>query len=408
LALATALLCLTLAGIASAAYEPFPLRDPSRRWSISLRVREGYDDNINTTPTNEEGSSTTYVEPQLLVNFPQDQTFIGLRYRFGAAYYPDRSADTIDQSHTADVLFSHTFDPRLVFNGQNEFRRGIEPELVELQSGVPLVTRRRGDFYYNNLNGRLTYNLTPRWAAAIGGGWTYWRFDETSTGQINDRDECRAVTALLYDWDARTTIGLNYRYARTEYAQDTFVLVPPFILIVPAEDRSSDSHAVFGSWERRFNPQFSTRFTAGGELRQFGDGTDSTAPSASIDVSYNYGPQSSVTGGFTYQISTTELSQFRATDSALIFGQVSHRFTAKFRATMYLSYRLTTFRDPSVTLAPPVPEAEDAISSALTLQYVITPWCTLDGTYNFDRVDSDFTGRTFTRNRGTMGVRLTY
>ncbi len=378
-----------------ALYEPAKLPDPSRRWSVSLNTRGEYDDNVDTSATDKKSSFKAIAEPQLLVNIPTEQTFIGFRYNYQATYYENRSTDPVDQSHTADLTVSHTVTPRLVLDFRDSVRRGIEPELVNDQTGDPFIRRRRGDFLYNTVGAGVNYNFSRRWTMSVHGDFDYWNYDDAAAS-VDDRNVYRASLQMDYSIDPRTTGGIGYQFASVNYSQ-------------PGTNdlRNSDSHIVYLSMVRRFNPQFSVQGNAGVELREFGDGSTDVGPWVNTSATYNYGPESSVTLGFRYSITTTEVGFFRSADAADIYAQLTHRITTKFSVSGGATFSLDSFANPTgvTTLTSPT---EETVSLNLTLRYQFTRWCSGNAGYNFDQVSSDIAGRDFTRNRVSLGCRLEY
>lgn len=384
-------------GVARAIYDPYQLPDPSRRWSVNVSLREGYDDNVFTTANNKRDSLTTAVEPQLLVNVPLEQTFFGLRYTYGATYYVNRPGDEIDQSHSADLLFSHTFSTRLTLDMQDSIRRGLSPELVEIHSGVPLITRQRGNYLYNNLGGTLSYALHRRWTLTISGTWLRWRYDDPGNAFVNDQDSYRTTVGAVYAIDPLTSVGISYQYGKVDYANPATSAV-----------RNSDSNSGFLTFVRRFNPKLSLRVSGGMELREFVDHTTQTSPSASSSISYNYAPESAVSVGFYYQIQTTEVGTYRSTDSASLYGSINHRITPKLRASGSVAYSISTYQNPTPGSGAIPGLEEDSFRIGLGLTYSFERWLSGDLGYTYDQVQSDFASREFTRNQVTLGVRFIY
>jgi hypothetical protein len=381
------------------AYEPARLQDPSKRWAVTLSLRGEYDDNIFTTSSNQQSSVKGIIEPQVLVNFPGEQTFVGFRYGYSAVVYENRPGDQIDESHLVDVLFSHTFNPRLTLDMRDTFRRGVEPELVEVQANLPVVTRRRGDYFFNDAKGSVSYELGRRWVMTVRGNWQHWRYDDTEVGLINDRDMYQTGLGMAYALDRRTTVGLNYGYGRIEYSEPG------------SEDaRNSESHSVYVGWVRRFTPQLSLQINGGVEAREFGDGAQQTAPVVDTSISYNYGPESAVTAGFRYSIATTEVGDFRSVDEAGLYARVGHRITPKLRVGLDALYVRDTFENPTPGAGVSAGIEETVLRLALTVSYTFTKWLYGDLAYTYDRVESDITvgDRSFERNRVSLGLRLTY
>jgi hypothetical protein len=379
-----------------AAYEPYQLPDPTRRWSVNVSLREGYSDNVFTTQTNKQDSLTTSIEPTLLLNFPMERTFMGLRYGYGATYYSDRPGGKIDQYHTVDVLFSHQFNTRLTLDMKDNIRRGIEPELVEsFANGPPITTRRRGDYLYNSIDGTLVYALAQRWAASLGGVWQYWRFDETTNAVVNDRDIYQANAAIIFAVSPRTHVGVNYQLERSEFVGTNSA-------------RNATAHTGFLSLARQFSPKLSLQANGGMEIREFDDGTSQTAPSASVTASYNYGPDSAISAGFAYQISTTEAGGFRSTDSTSLFGSVNHRLTARLQASASIAYSISTFQNPISGSSSQAGLEENAFRTGFSLTYAFRRWLSADLTYTYEELRSDVPDRNFERNRVDLGVRFIY
>ena len=391
-----------------ALYEPYRLRDPSRRWEVTLGTSVGYDDNINTVEQNPTSSFTTSVEPELLLNVPFEQSFLGLRYRYNLAYYDQRIANQIDQSHSADVLYSHTFSPRFSLDLQNQFRHGLNPDLVQVVAGVPLVTELRGNYNYDALSGTLSYGLTRRCSISLDAGGEYWRFDEAKASMDNDRNSDRIGISSLYAVSPRFQVGGGYRYTRTDYREDLRIPVSFFVQVISAEARSSDTHEGFLAVVGRFNPQLSGRLTVGGQFQEFGDGTQSSSPSVDSSLTYNYGPQNTITAGFRYSIRSAELSEFRSSESALLYGEIGHWITSRCRAALSGSYNIDMFQNPTVTLPPPVPDSEDSLSVSLGLTYEFRSWCRATCNFTHTEVTSDLVSRSFQRNVVGVGVRFIY
>jgi hypothetical protein len=380
-----------------AVYNPFPLPDPSRRWGASLASQIGYDDNINTTLSGKKDSLTSHFEPQLIVNFPQEQTFLGLRYTYGATYYFECAGDQLDSSHSGEVLFSHTFSPRLSLDLRDRVVRGIAPELVETAAGVPLITRRRGDYLYNDLGGTLSYGLGSRWSVFAGGGWQLWNYDDQLMATENDRNGYRGMLSVAYAFRPRTSFGFGYEFQETDYRT-------PGV----RNARNTQSHIAYGTIIERFNPKLTLQLNGGLQLSEFGDGTSDSAPWASASATYNYAPESALTAGFSYQISTTEVGAYRSADTASGFLRIEHHFTKKVRASANAAFSVSTFSNPTPGFFLRSGLEERGLFLGLNLTYEFSRWLSANAGYTFDQVVSDVAGRAYDRNRFSLGLRFVY
>jgi hypothetical protein len=381
---------------ARATYEPFPLPDRSRRWSVTLSTSFGYDDNYNTAVAGGNDSYIYYLTPELFVNVPLEQTFLGLRYLYGLTY--SSVLGNLDQAHSVDLLFSHTFTPRLSLDMRNEFRRGIEPELVTLVSGVPLVTRRRGDYIYDRVTGSLSYMLTPRWSVTLEGNGELWRYDEGTFSSANDRNSYGGTVSLSRMLKPTTSMGANYAYGKSEYVGTSTNSV-----------RDSQSHSLYASMSHRFSPRLSLQVSAGATLAQFEDGSRSTSPYFSSALSFSYAGDGWITAGASYLFSTTEVTDFRSMDTALVFCRASHGLTERLRLTAEAGYAIASFENPVSQFFPLSSVREErTMRFGLGLRYEFRRWMSFSMSYWHDDVTSDVLDRSFDRNRLSMGLRFTY
>lgn len=379
-----------------AVYNPFPLRDSTRPWALSLNTSVGYDDNINTTHANRDDSLTYGISPQALVNWVLEETFVGLRYTYSATYYEKRA--NWDQSHSADFLFSHTFNPQLVLDMSDQFRRGVEPDLVELIAGVPVTIRRVGDYYYNNLSDTLTYNLSRRWTVSAAGSWQLWRYDDDTVAVTSDYDVYQEVGTLLYSVSPQTFVGANYRYAATRYKS-------PGI----NDARNSDGHAVYATLIQRFSPQLTALVNAGYEVREFEDGASSDSPYVVGSVSYSYAPGSAASLSVSYAFTDTGpgYSTYRSSEAVVTALQVSHQITPKLRLSVSTSYSYGTYSDPLVVTVNQALNPE-TLSASAVLRYTFTSWLSSDLSYSYDLQFGDSAVTSFYRDRVSLGLRFVY
>jgi Putative beta-barrel porin 2 len=402
--------------VAQGVWELTAPTDPSRSWSVNLSTGIGYDDNVNTTSTKKQGSLTGNVEPQLLVSMPRERTTLGLRYTYDATYYSQRVGSSIVESHVADATLAWRITPRLNASFSDSVRRGLDPGLVERQptvGGPPqvIIVQQRGDYLYNSTNARLSYDLTRRWTVSISGGWDLWSYDVAAVATNNNLNSYNTLLSADYLVDPRTYVGANYQYSTAQYDNPG-----------PGNARNSEGQAGYISFVRQFNPQLSGQLNAGVELRTFGTGTNSTAqtaPTFSASLVYNYGPENSLIGAISYDLSTTEVGAYRSTDSLSVSLQAHHQFTRKLQLTVNGAYIQSTFQNPTpgfFVIDPhtglPAPPAsglvEDAFQGNLSLYYSFQTWIAADLSYTYDTVTSQLQGRSFDRNRVGITLRLKY
>ena len=378
---------------------------------MSVGFSGEYDDNVNSTSTNRQGSFRGGVVAGLQANIPRERTFFRMRYNYAATYTPDYPASTtnahhnatdskLDQAHIFDGLVSHTFSPRLVLNVSDALRRAVEPGYVDVDLTRNVQIQRRGDYLFNLASTDLDYKLSRRWTATLRGSWELWRYDEPTIATNNDRDIYTGALDVTYAVTPRTFTGVGYQHSTQTYdnpgSNDT---------------RNSQSDIAYVSLNHAFNPQLSANSTAGIQLEEFGDGTKDTAPSVSASINYNYSRDAIASIGFRYSIAATEVGAFRSTEAATTFARLSYKFTPKFGASANGLYSLSTFQNPVPGAFAPgstIPHDESIYSLGLNLNYNFTRWCRGSLNYNYDHVISDVADRNLVRNRGGLTLTLFY
>ncbi|MCG3147001.1 MAG: hypothetical protein PCFJNLEI_00437 [Verrucomicrobiae bacterium] len=391
-----------------------PPGDPNRNWSAALLTTAGYNDNINTTPSvassNRQESATIVVEPQATLRLPGARTSGQLRYAYSAVYYNERNGSKPDESHLVDTSLTHNLTPRLTLSLSDALRRGIEPDLVEQQiSGTPLITRRRGGYYYNTLNGGVNLALTERLSLSLNQSWTRWWFDDPAQSETNDRDEYGTLFSTSYALTPRTFVGGSYRFSLTSFSEAS----------ATNELRDSTSHAMYATMVHRFSPLVVGQINAGIQLAGFTGQTD-LGPYVNLGGSYNFSARSTLGAGFSYNIQLTEVAAYRSSEQATTYLSLNHRLTRRIGTALSFAYVLGTYQNLNPLYRNPdditqkTSVAEDSWRVSATVTYDFTRWAALYLNYTYNEVSSGLdnpitnTFRSFDRNQLNAGLRLTY
>jgi hypothetical protein len=398
-----AIVGLLAASLVQAAHNPQPLPDTSRCWSLSAGVAGGFDDNTTSRPGGDpqkQSSATTILSPKLFLNLPLDQSFLGLRYGYEGIYYWDRTGgDRWDQNHTVDLIASHRFNPRLQLDFNDSFRRGISPELVDLVNGVRRVQQQVGDYFYNKLEGGITYNISRLWSVVLNNSWEYWGYDDPGSAATNGRNIYSPLAALNYVLDPSTILGLNFRYTVVDYRD-------------PGQNnaKNSNSENIFLSITHTFNPQLTGQLSAGGGVTEFGDNHSTASPYCSGSLSYRYAKVGSVSVGGSYFLYTSDQNGYRSADTLASYLAVQQGITSKLISSLSINYVYSKSGNPDPTIAA-VATTEpktDSWSANMGLVYNFTRWLSADINYSYTLYSSQIPGSSFIRNRVNAGLRFTY
>jgi len=378
---------------ALAVYQPSQMPDPSRRWAVSLSLRQGFDDNANGSSVDKKGSATSIVEPRLYLNIPLDQTFIGLRYTYNMTYFWDRAGDDVDQAHIADVLFSHRFNPRLTLNINDSMRYGVQPELVESTISGPIVRRNEGDYWFNALSGSLTWSASRRWLLTLGEAWEHWEYTDEANADANNRDSFATSASAVYTLDPVSSLGVNVRFGMNRYET------------AGADDeRDSQSETLYLSYTHVFSPKLTAQIAGGGGFSQFGNGDNDFSPYASASASYTYAPESTASLSLSYSFTVSDTASYRSSDTLVISPQISHRLSRKARVALGADYVRYDLQNPRAGFLLPSSTVEDAVRARVGFSYLFNRHLSADFNYYYERIWSDLGGRSYDRNRVSAGM----
>ncbi|MEP6662613.1 MAG: outer membrane beta-barrel protein, partial [Verrucomicrobiota bacterium] len=93
----------------------------------------------------------------------------------------------------------------------------------------------------------------------------------------------------------------------------------------------------------------------------------------------------------------------RDQESTSLYAQVNHRITSKLSGNILVRGQRSTFEGGQANNA-----VDYYLTSGVNLSYQFNPFLSTEVGYNYDRLDSDLSNRSFTRNRVYIGIRGTY
>lgn len=380
--------------------------DPNRYWGVTATEAGVYDDNFFGTKTNVQAGLRFSSDLKLHASIPLERLFLGMQYDYTIVYPHDINQGGVDQTHNVSVSANYIVSPRLELSLSENYVSSLQPGLVTV-NGVPATISNEGDYIYDAVGGGVNYVLAPRWTLAVNGSWDIWRYQSSVTASNNDHEDYVMTLSALYALDSRTTVGLNYQYGQN-------------IFINPGTNNAlnAQSHTVYVSVVRRFNPRLSLTLNGGYTVRESEDGSTSSSPSGLGSLVYNYGPLSSAS--LTIAQSLTEASlgitrSFSAQENTSVALQINHRLTTRLRVVIDASYVYSAFTQAlagsTVTTSPgQVSPNEQSISGHLGFNYAFRDWLSAVLDYSHtELITSDQRIITpYTRNQVSLGVSLTY
>ncbi len=421
------LLSLGVVGIQAAHAPGLTSTETSKWWSVGASLRGFYDDNYTTSPSAANPPSTwgTEIEPSFGINLPLDQTYIGLSYIYGAKFYEDSSK--WDQSHQARLNLSHAFTQRVKLDLSEVFISAQEPSIIEERGPITFPLRSEGNNIRNTASAALTTELTQEFSTVISYANSIWDYEQDGSDLANpnsnstgagsrsallDRMEHMLMLNLRYQVAPSTIALVGYQYGVVDYnSKDD--LVPG----LTADIRDSRSHYAYAGADHFFNQQLNGSVRLGAQVTSYPNITveDSVLPYADASLSYTYTAGSYVQLGVRHALNQTDVGLvFREAggidptlnqESTTVYGSLNHKITAKVTGTILGQYQNSQFNGGGPILNG---QADDLFLVGVTFRYQINQFLSTDIGYSFDRLDSDLTNRSFSRNRVFAGLKATF
>jgi len=402
-----------------AAYVPgLSPQEKSKAWTISGNLRGFYDSNPTSSPKDEKQESWGFqFSPSLAVNLALDQTLIGFSYTYDMRYYEARVDNHADHSHHVNLKIDHAINERYKIEVGDTLNYAQEADLSQPIVSNPLRTDQN---YLHNL-GRLAFTaeLTPEVGLVASYQNDYWDYDQSGNGSLSATlDRVEHLGNITARWQAMpNTIGLmSYQYGVISHTSDDSIVpnVPP--PAAPAADtRDSTSHFVSVGAEQIFTSQFSGKAMLGAQFTDFPNALatqDDRAvnPYADASASWTYNPGSYLQLGIRHQRNQTDVAlgtsgttPVQDQESTGIYGVVNHRIAPNFTGSLLGQYQYSSFRGGGLD-----GKVDMIAAFGVNFAYQVNAFVTAEAGYNFDRLDSDLAGRSFSRNRVYFGIRAAY
>ncbi len=175
------------------------------RYSFNLNV--GYDSNINSYNTREEGSLTS--SASLGASYTDVESLLQVSYdlRLGFTVYQEQ-ADGLDQNLFSDS--SLTASVKYQVDSRNRVSGSLYMNLSPDQNYGTLMTspNRQGDVLFWTLSGDLSHTIDSRWSASGGFNTSGVMYTQGSF-DIDDRQYASINTSLSYAYTTLTSLSLN-------------------------------------------------------------------------------------------------------------------------------------------------------------------------------------------------------
>lgn len=384
-------------------------------WNVSASLRGFYDDNYTTAakPAPKLHSFGFEVSPSVSYRLAFDPTVITAGYKYGMRYFEDRASrniSSIDQSHDLNLKLVHQFPERYRLEVSDNFVVSQEPTLDSGVNSLPF--RSNGNNIRNVANGIFSGELNPTFGYDVSYGNTFYDYSAKGTNSYSallDRVEHLAGANLRWNATQSTTALVGYQFGIVDMtSNDRIFKDRDHTLVAPASSRDNTSHYGFVGAEQLITRQLKATGRVGVQYTDYSNAvpkTSNVSPYVDANATWEYLPGSTVMLGVKHARNATDVSTGTLdAESTAVYGQWSHKLTPQMTASL-----LGQFQSSAFNRGLDNNKAENLLMAGVNLSYeVIKNRLSTEVGYNFDRLDSDLTGRSYSRNRCYIGIRASY
>jgi len=421
---------LTVLGAASlhAQGQSLSAPDKSKFWNVGLAVNGFYDDNYNAAPKNQaEGSWGIEVIPSIGANLLLDQTTIGLNLTYDMRWYEDRPDNEIDQQFVADLDFTHAFSERMNLSVANRFVYANEPDIIDTSIITTPALRSDQTAYHNLGTIAFAYDFSPKYGVEVSYSNGWYDYTQDGPGSLNalmNRLDNKAALNFRWFMSPPTTLLIGYQYQWLDYtSDDSLSTTGPFI---DPNIRNYNSHFIYVGADHNFTSEISASVRLGAQITEYDNiqslypnvDDSEVTPYADLSLNWIYNPGSYIKGGVRSTLNATDVAYTGAFSPSLIsiypimnqqstaaYTTWNHKLTPRWTSTVTGLFQASEYNGEG----NPIDGETDYLGLVgINLNYLINSFLSANIGYNWDRLDSDIPGRSYTRNRGYLGLSAKY
>jgi hypothetical protein len=372
------------------------LTDLKRFFTVTMDVREEYDDNINTASKgspNKVASFEEIISPSILFSYPMENSTFDARYTFGLTYYNNhKGGNTYDQDHDVVLRYNHAFSDRFNLDLRDDGGYHIDPSVLDSIGSA----QREGGYYDNIFTGEFTAQWTPLFGTVTSYSNNFITYENSAIGDLQDSDENTISQDFRFAFWPTVTFAAGVIYDNISYLDS---------------DRGFTNYTGNVGFDWQALPSLSLGFRVGGSVTEINQGGGaSPSPYASANVNWQLGERSRLIASYVHAVTPN--------DTSVGEGQLSDRFTANFLYN--ITSNITThfegiYSHNDITqdfLAGAgtggTSYTEDVTSFDTGVTYHYNQYLDFEAGYIFSMVSSGLNVYDYTRNQIYVGVRGTY
>jgi hypothetical protein len=227
-----------------------------------------------------------------------------------------------------------------------------------------------------------------------------------------DRIEQTPHLSLLWHVMPDTTASLSYQYSQVDFTGNEPIAgnVAPGEF-VPSGIRDNRSHTLYVGLDHQFRPDFFGSIQAGASYYDYYLlHSTSFGPYARASLTYVYALESSLEVGFQEGRAATDVvggvgDVVRDAEDSVVYGHLRQRIVPNLFGNLNASFQNSSFNGGGPQFNN---KNERFFEFGANLQYAFNANFSAEVGYDFDRLDSEIGGRSYSRNKVYIGATASY
>ncbi len=370
---------------------------------IYATVSGGYDDNVNTTATQKQGSAFTNGNVLLDYTFGDPRLQVILNAGAGGTYYyerlnsvtpaPSPAPTTTNQNYDIDLKgalgLSYKSSPRLTLGSTLLVEYLTEPSF----DYVGGLNYRNGNYLYTTDMFFVSYAWNSRFGTKTSYTFEAYNYDNTSLGAFSNHVTNTFGNEFRFQLVPTSALIAEYRFGIVSYENSTL---------------DSMTHFILGGIDHTFSPRLTASFRGGAEFRSYDSAGDRTGPYFEATVNYAVGKRIAVSWTSNYGIEEPDVANAQSRTTFRTGLQTKFNLTARIISTLDLYYVHDDYHSLATAMTPSAPFTDDTFDAGVSVRYAITPIIGVQAGYHYSDISSDVGAREYSRNRVYAGINVTF
>jgi hypothetical protein len=382
---------------------------------LSASVRSGYDDNVNTSSVDQQGSPFSSANLALTYEFGTPRTKLSLGAGAGVTYYWDKISTTgtnnYDTNENLNFSLTHRASPRLTLSTVDYVTYQSEPDFSISQG----VNHRNGNFFFTDDKFSADYLWTPRFSTSTSYTLTALNYDDIAVGLFEDRFENIFGNEFRFLIWPTTSLIAEYRFELVNYTHEGEIIAPAVFIngvkVAPAMrlERDSTTHYLLAGFDHIFNPRFNVSLRGGAQFRDFSSGSEESSPYFEGTLKYVLGKQTSVAWTSSYGLEESDVAQSQGRQTFRTGVTAKYDFTPRISGSLAAYYENDDYQGTTNSFGVGSPSfTQQSFDIAVSLRYAVTRSLGVEAGYNYTDVSSDMSFSDYSRNRYWGGVNFNF